>query len=74
MAGIQYSIGKNYFRRASLSGMHVEEDALCTDEGVETHTAALPVIDSGMEDCAWGRLKLDEERDEDTVVYMYQIA
>lgn len=75
MAGIQYSIGKNYFRRACLSGMHMEEgDALCTDTGVETHTAILPVIDSGMEDCAWGRLKLDEERDEDAVVYFYLIA
>lgn len=74
MAGIQYSIGKNYFKRADLCGMHMEEDALGTDAGAGTHTAVLPVIDSGIEDCAWGRLKFNQERDADTVVYVYLIA
>lgn len=74
MAGIQYSIGKNYFRRASLCGMHIEEDALCTDMGIETHTVVLPLIDSGIEDCSWGRLKFDQERDADAVVYLYLVA
>lgn len=75
MAGIRYSIGKNYFKRAYLCGMHVEGgDALCTDEDTEMHTAVLPVIDSGIEDCAWGRLKFDQERDANAVVYLYLAA
>lgn len=75
MAGIKYSIGKNYFKRAHLSGMHIEEgDTLCTDKDIETHTAVMPVIDSGIEDCAWGRLKYDQERDANAVVYLYLIA
>lgn len=75
MAGIQYSIGKNYFKRACLCGMHMEDgDVLCTDPGIEMHTALLPLIDSGMEDCAWGRLKLELKRDANAVVYLYLIA
>lgn len=75
MAGIQYSIGKNYFKRACLCGMRMDEGgALCTDADSELHTAALPVIDSGIEDCSWGRLKFDQECDADAVVYLYLIA
>lgn len=75
MAGIQYSIGKNYLKNADFSDMTMTADGAVTALGNdEVHTLILPVLDSGIEDCAWGRFKMDQELSEDAVIYLYLLA
>lgn len=75
MAGIQYSIGKSFLKKASFSGMIMTEDGAVMVQGnAEVHTAILPMLDSGIEDCEWGRFKMEQELSEDTVVYLYLLA
>lgn len=74
MAGIQYTIGMNRLKKALFEGMTPDgQGKIGVDEG-DVHTMCLPMLDCGMEDCAWGRLKMELEREADTVVVLYLLA
>lgn len=75
MAGIQYSIKNNRWERALLHGMErmPEAGVRSTKENTE-HYAILPPLDSGTEDCKWGRLKFLLELEENSVCYFYAAA
>jgi phage tail-like protein len=75
MAGIQYSLGKNHLKHAQLYRMAMEADgALGSVGGDEEHWALLPMLDSGMEDCAWGRFQMDADCSGDAIYYLYVMA
>lgn len=75
MDKIQYSIRKNRLDKALCCGIEVDEDGkiICSNE-LETHYMILPIIDSGTEDCNWGRLKFSMHLPQDSVVYLYVAA
>ena len=75
MAGIQFTIGKNRLEKTFLDGMERDGDTgiLCSEkEGV--HYMILPLLDSGIQDCPWGRMTFHMELSEDTVCYLYLCA
>ena len=75
MAGIHYSIKPNKLKKALLQGMVLAEDgSLCAEDGSEIHYAALPVLDSGVEDCPWGRLSFELRLPENCICYLYVAA
>ena len=75
MAGIQFTIGKNRLEKTFLYGMERDGDTgiLCSEkEGV--HYMILPLLDSGIQDCPWGRITFQMKLSEDTVCYLYLCA
>ncbi len=75
MAGMVFSIRKEQLEKAMYKGMSYEADGriLC-DEEEGIHYLILPPIDSGIEDCPWGRLKYQLTLPENSVCYMYAAA
>ena len=75
MTGIQFTIGQNrleksFFHRMEMGG---ERKIICSeDDG--THYMILPLLDSGMIDCPWGRMSFDLERPDTSVFYLYVCA
>lgn len=75
MAGIQYAIKRNRLQKALLQGMEIGagdsvysigEDGVCS--------MVLPLLDSGIADCPWGRLHFELELPENCVCYLYAAA
>lgn len=74
MAGIHYSIKANRLRETRLFGMELSSgDRICS-LGEGDHYAFLPALDSGVEDCPWGRLRFDLKLPENCVCYLYVAA
>ena len=75
MAGIQYSIKKNLLKRAQFEGMELtEEGKVVLTNGAGMHFMMLPALNSGIVDCAWGRLNYTLQLPEDSVCYLYLFA
>ncbi len=74
MAGIQYSIRKNRWDRAVLSGMEPTPAGVRSTNEQTDHYFVLSALDSGMEDCKWGRLKFSLQLEENSVFYLYAAA
>lgn len=75
MAGIQFTIGKNRLDRAFLYGIEPDGDnGIKCDNNEGMHYMILPLLDSGVEDCSWGRISYDMDISEDTVCYLYLCA
>lgn len=75
MAGIHYSIKQNRLKKALLQGMLLSADGvLCSDDIHEKHYVILPALDSGVEDCPWGRLRFDLVLPENRICYLYAAA
>ncbi|MBO5092794.1 MAG: hypothetical protein J6C33_00360 [Lachnospiraceae bacterium] len=74
MAGIHYSIRNNRLKKALLYGMEPDADDTICSRGEGVHYALLPVLDSGVEDCPWGRLRFDLILPENCVLYLYAAA
>lgn len=75
MAGIQYTIGNNHLKKAKLFDMSVNSGGeICTEDTSENHVILFPVLDCGIEDCAWGRLHMEQELSEDAASYVYLLA
>ena len=75
MAGIHYSIRQNRLKEALLVGMEpAEGDSLQSDVSDSGHYFVLPALDSGVEDCPWGRLRFDLTLPENCVCYLYVAA
>lgn len=75
MAGIQYAIKRNRLEKALLHGMEQGEGNSvysCGENGERYFV--LPLLDSGMEDCPWGRLHFELELPENCVCYLYVAA
>lgn len=75
MAGIKYSIRRNRLTKALLQGMYLDEDGQigCNGEQGDRYMV-LPLLDSGVEDCPWGRLHFDLTLEENCVCYLYVAA
>ena len=73
MAGLTYTIKKNLIDRSLLIDMEYEEDTLkCV--GSDVHYLFMAPLDSGIEDCPWGRFKFDLTLPANTMCYMYAVA
>lgn len=75
MAGIQYTIRRNRLKKALLYGMEPDGgDGLRSVREDETCYFVLPLIDSGVQDCPWGRLRFELTLPENCVCYLYVAA
>lgn len=74
MAGIQFTIGNSRLERSLLCGMERtgKTGVTAADEGM--HYMVLPLLDSGVEDCPWGRVKCKLTLPEDALCYLYLCA
>jgi len=72
--GIQYTIRKNRYEKALSEGVEITENGfVCTpDTGI--HYVILRALDSGREDCPWGRLVFNAEIKEEAVYYIYALS
>ena len=59
MAGIRYSIRQNQLKKALLVGMEYGEGDSLHSNTADIGYFVLPVLDSGVEDCPWGRLHFE---------------
>ena len=74
MAGIQYSIRQNRLKKALFQGMELGDgDSVRSCEGGD-HYFVLPLLDSGISDCPWGRLHFEMTLPENCVCYLYAAA
>ncbi len=75
MAGVVFSIKSEQLEKAVYSGMDYQKDGsvTCSGEGGSQYFI-LPQLDSGIEDCPWGRFKCIMERPENCVCYIYAAA
>lgn len=75
MAGIQFTIGKNRLDRAFFFGIERDKETgvKCDSENGEHHMI-LPLLDSGVEDCQWGRASFQIDMPDDAVCYLYLCA
>lgn len=75
MAGIQYSIKKSRLEKALYKGIEYDASGnrIYTKTGGE-HYMILPVLDSGVEDCQWGRIRFSMNLPENCVCYLYAAA
>lgn len=74
MAGIHYSIKSSRLKEASLFGMELTAGDRIRSREEGDHYAFLPVLDSGVEDCPWGRMCFDLQLPENCVCYLYVAA
>lgn len=74
MAGIQFTIGANRLDKSFFYGIEKdgENGIRCSEEGM--HYMILPLLDSGVADCPWGRISFQLDLPEDTVFYLYLCA
>lgn len=75
MAGIRFTINHNRLEKAVYSGMEYSEgkSVRCTKEAGK-HYMILPLLDSGVNDCPWGRVSFKVNKSNDTVFYLYLCA
>ena len=75
MAGFTYKIKRPQLEKAVYQGMALtDQGQLVSDENGFFHYLVLPVIDSGFEDCSWGRLKLNLNKGQNSVFNIYAAA
>lgn len=74
MAGLTYTIKKNTLNKALLIDMEVNEHGGLSATGGDMHYAFLAPLDSGVEDCPWGRLNFEMTLPQNTMCYMYAVA
>ncbi|MCR5626486.1 MAG: phage tail protein [Lachnospiraceae bacterium] len=75
MAGIQYTIRKNRYRRSYIEGFKVtEDDVLVFDQDSLYHGIFLDPLDGIERDRYWGRLAMKLTMDEDMACYVYVLA
>lgn len=75
MAGSVFSIKKTQLEKALYKGMVLQKDgSVACDGDTGIHYFILPPIDSGMEDCPWGRLRFTMQLPENSVCYVYAAA
>ncbi len=75
MAGFTYEIKRPQLQRATYQGMTLtEDDRIVSDDKGFFHYLVLPALDSGFEDCSWGRLRLNLEKGENSVFNIYAAA
>ena len=75
MAGIHYTIKQNRLNEALLVGMeHGECNSICSVNQEGSNYFVLPVLNSGVEDCPWGRLRFELELPENSMCYLYVAA
>ncbi len=75
MAGIKYSIRRNRLTKALLQGMQLggDDSLYCRGECSDRYMV-LPLLDSGVQDCPWGRLHFQLTLSENCVCYLYVAA
>lgn len=75
MAGLTFSMGKPQLEKALYNGMTLREDGtVVSGTGEGPFSCMFDVLDSGVEDCAWGRLRLRLTLPENGVCYLYAAA
>lgn len=75
MAGLTYTIRKPQLERALYSGMTLGEDGtVVCGAGEGPFSCLLAPLDSGVEDCPWGRLRFELTLPADAVCYLYAAA
>ena len=75
MPGFVFSIKKEQLEKAMYKGMSYHEDGSITcDEEEGFHYVVLAAVDSGVDDCEWGRFKFDLSITEDSACYLYAMA
>lgn len=75
MAGFTFSIRKPQLEKALYRGMTLREDGVVVCSAKEgPHSCMLDVLDSGIEDCPWGRLHLKMTLPTDCACYLYAAA
>lgn len=74
MAGLTYTIKKRILEKSLLIDMQVNEKGGLSGVGSNVHYAVLLPIDSGIEDCPWGRMTVDLVLPKNTMCYMYAVA
>ncbi len=75
MGGVVFSIRKEQLEKALYKGMSYREDGSVTCEGDGgVHYLILPPLDSGIEDCPWGRFRYSLKLPENSVCYLYTAA
>lgn len=76
MAGIRYSTKQNRLKKALLHGMTLQKEgtSLCSKGKGSGHYFVLPVMDSGVMDCPWGRLRFKLTLPENCMCYLYVAA
>lgn len=75
MAGFVFSIRKEQLEKAVYRGMTYRQDGsiACLEEE-SVHYMILAPLDSGIEDCPWGRLRFSLKLPENSVCYVYALA
>jgi len=74
MAGIRFTIKMNRLRKSLLQGMRLEERGCFVSQGEGSHTVIFPMLDSGIDECPWGRLRCRLHLPENTMCYLYAAA
>lgn len=75
MAGFTYELKIPQLEKAMYHGMTLDEKGVISSDSQEfSHYVVFPVIDSGLEDCPWGRLKLKLSASSNSVFYIYAAA
>ena len=75
MAGFKLSIERPQLEKALFKGMVLgEDDSIHCDREAGIHYLILPPIDSGVEDCPWGRFTYQLNLPENNVCYLYAAA
>lgn len=75
MAGIRYSIRQSQLQKALLAGMeHGADGSIYSTVSEGSCYMVLPVLDSGTEDCPWGRFRFHLEMPENCMCYLYAAA
>lgn len=75
MSNIRFTIGKNRLEKTFYYGMkQTSEHVVKCNEDTGMHYMVLPMLDSGIVDCPWGRMFFEAEFPEDVVCYLYVCA
>ena len=75
MAGIQFTISRNRLEKSFHDGIElVGENGIKCSENTDMHYMILPLLDSGVADCPWGRMCFDMNLPEDAMFYLYLCA
>ncbi len=75
MAGLTFTVKKAQLEKALYNGMRLGEDGtVVCGAGEGPFSCVLDVLDSGVEDCAWGRLRMRLKLPENSVFYLYAAA
>ncbi len=70
----KFRIGESRLRGASLYGLTAEGDSVRTVEGQDYHVLFFCALDSGKDDCPWGRFKLHADLPRDMVLIIHALA